>query len=137
MPKKKIEEINEENYDDGVHEQIEDFLEDILFSVDCSKKHGNQYEYDNEENKYIFTILENAFIILFHERDLPLELLEVIFKDHPEYCERMQNIIIGSIMERMSDENGELIEVKNDAGEYEGHMLKSVYNKIVGGDNDE
>lgn len=130
MPKKKIEDINEENYNDGVEEQIIEFVNDAGFVMDSIKKYGGNYEENVDD--YIFDILETAFIMLFHERDLPLELIDAVFHEHPEYCERLQNVVIGSIMDKMTKETGDLIEVKDDNGKYEGHMLKSKYDQIIG-----
>ena len=75
MPKKKIEEINEENYQEGVEKQIEEYCEEALATTDTIINFGEKY--DGEVDEVLMAILETSFIMLFNEKDLPLELISL------------------------------------------------------------
>lgn len=113
-----------------VNEAVEDYCKEYMVMVDRIVKHGEKY--NEEVDEPLLTILEASFLMLFHEREAPLELIETLFGEYPEYYERMLNIVIGSSLEDSVEKTGEVIEIKNDDGSHEGFMLKSDYEKIIG-----
>jgi len=127
---KKQETITQKNYKAGVAKKSDEYLLDTLETIHLIDKFSKKTKEDSEE--FIFRILESAFIILFHERDLPLEVLGILFKDYPEYKSKIQSVIWGSVMDDIAKEDGTVLEIRNDDGSYDSHILKDSYEKIVG-----
>ena len=130
MPKKKI---NEENYDDGVQKQIEDFFEELFSTLEGVEK----YEEENEEKpiemdqEALLKIFESCFIMLFHEKDCPLELLPILFKSCPEYGERVSDIIVTQILDKMVGDKL-LVKISDEDGGPSGYMDIGTYQDQVG-----
>lgn len=130
MSKKKI---NKENYDDGVQEQIEDFFEELFSTLSSVEK----YEEENKEEPFeidqeaLLKIFESCFIMLFHEKDCPLELLPVLFKNFPKYGERVSDIIVTQILDKMVDDKL-LVKISDEDGGPSGYMDVGTYQEQVG-----
>lgn len=130
MTKKKI---NKETYDDGVQEQIEEFFEKLFLTLESVEK----YEEENKEEPFeidqeaLLKILESCFIMLFHEKNCPLELLPMLFQGCPKYGERVSDIIVTQILDKMVDDKL-LVKISDEDGGPSGYMDVGSYKEQVG-----